>query len=153
VAPPWEDPQYEEYHVTDKYGFIQWVLIHGKLGRYLWKPWNLLNILFIWWNLRFWNICIVFLISWVVVLIHSINCILHLLATDRLIISHFCSSSDTRLPETHTKEEERNIEVETNRKLKWHKMTKDWHKYHGAGVKHRPGLLDVVWWIIRNRFA
>ena len=26
VVPPWEDPQYEEYHVTDKFGFIQWVL-------------------------------------------------------------------------------------------------------------------------------
>ena len=23
VVPPWEDPQYEEYHVTDKFGFIQ----------------------------------------------------------------------------------------------------------------------------------
>ena len=23
IAPPWEDPQYEDYHVTDKWGFIQ----------------------------------------------------------------------------------------------------------------------------------
>ena len=23
IALPWEDPQYEEYHVTDKWGFIQ----------------------------------------------------------------------------------------------------------------------------------
>ncbi|XP_047736203.1 uncharacterized protein LOC108677625 [Hyalella azteca] len=69
IAPPWEDPQFEDYHVTDKWGFIH----------------------------------------------------------------------DTRLPETHTKEEERSIEVEKNRMLKWKKMTKSWEKYHGTGVKHRAG--------------
>lgn len=56
----------------------------------------------------------------------------------------YLTSSDARLPATHTKEEERSIEVEANRMLKWNKMTKAWDKYHGAGVKHRGGELDLV---------
>ena len=65
----------------------------------------------------------------------------------RTLIPLFRSLSDTRLPETHTKEEERGIEVEANRMLKWKKMTKAWNKYHGAEVKHRSSKksVSIVW--------